>query len=440
MALIRRSDRPSPQPTQTPTRPDAESIWTEDSVRALADPSDSRFQNVALPYGLSTGGRDRAPTAHAIFPEDLRGKTVLDVGCRVGYFCFEAARRGAARVVGIDWNARAIARARELADCLGLDVEFRLADADQELPSESFDYVLCLNLLHHLRDPLAALERMGTITRDRLALEVAGFGWNDRANLGISWPLGLLLARLPVLYVAPTGLRKRRAIERFYVSGPALRNLLLRHRPTFARVDTLRSPLKRRMIALAYKRRIGDLVVVAGPLGGGQHELCRRLLGGGMPALAQQIGIGDASAWRCVRGRDLPELDLPMLPKLLLHYDFPELSLDAGEDPLGVIACAERVTFVTLWSSADVLKRRIDALGVSASTRRGNRFEGRRYQWIRRAYQDPVGLRATYEAWFTRVQSHPQARHLLVSGDDGRGVSWPPTDARSSSAAGVTGS
>ena len=435
MALT--SDRALPQSTQIPTQPDADSRWTEESVRALADPSDSRFQNVALPFGLSTGGRDRAPTARAIFPEDLSGKTVLDVGCRVGYFCFEAARRGAARVVGLDWNARAIARGRELAECLGLEVEFRLADADRELPDESFDYVLCLNLLHHLRDPLAALERMGAITRDRLALEVAGFGWNDRANLGMPWPLALLLSRLPVIYAAPTGVHKHRAVERFYVSGPALRNLLVRHRTTFARVDLMRSPLKRRTLALAHKRRIGDLVVVAGPLGAGQDELCRQLLSGGMPALAQQIGIGESSDWRCVPGRDLAQLERPDLPKLLLAYDFPELSIDAGEDPLGVTACAERVTFVTLWSAADALKRGIDALGVSASTRRGSRFEGRRYRRIRQAYQDPVGLRSSYDAWFARVQSHAQARHLVVSGDDGRRLSWPPTEARS--ATGIAG-
>ena len=39
--------------------------------------------------------------AHAI-PEDLSGKTVLDIGCNGGFYSLEMKRRGAARVVAID--------------------------------------------------------------------------------------------------------------------------------------------------------------------------------------------------------------------------------------------------------------------------------------------------------------------------------------------------
>jgi len=37
-----------------------------------------------------------------LIPEDLRGKTVLDIGCNSGFFSVEMKKRGAARVVGID--------------------------------------------------------------------------------------------------------------------------------------------------------------------------------------------------------------------------------------------------------------------------------------------------------------------------------------------------
>jgi tRNA (mo5U34)-methyltransferase len=43
--------------------------------------------------------------AHAI-PEDLSGKTVLDIGCNAGFYALEMKRRGAARVVGIDSDER----------------------------------------------------------------------------------------------------------------------------------------------------------------------------------------------------------------------------------------------------------------------------------------------------------------------------------------------
>ena len=39
--------------------------------------------------------------AHAI-PEDLSGKSVLDIGCNAGFYSLEMKRRGAARVLGVD--------------------------------------------------------------------------------------------------------------------------------------------------------------------------------------------------------------------------------------------------------------------------------------------------------------------------------------------------
>src|SRR5688572_18548133 len=41
-------------------------------------------------------------TRRAMRQLDLRGKRVLDIGCRDGLFCFEAEKLGAAEVIGID--------------------------------------------------------------------------------------------------------------------------------------------------------------------------------------------------------------------------------------------------------------------------------------------------------------------------------------------------
>ncbi len=45
--------------------------------------------------------------ANAI-PSDLRGKTVLDIGCNAGFYSIQMKRRGAARVLGVDfeWSSR----------------------------------------------------------------------------------------------------------------------------------------------------------------------------------------------------------------------------------------------------------------------------------------------------------------------------------------------
>ena len=97
----------------------------------------------------------------ALVPDDLRGKTVLDIGCNAGFYAFEMKRRGAARVVGIDADPRYLAQARLAADVLGVDVELReLSVYDVAELGERFDVVLFLGVLYHLRHPLLALDRL----------------------------------------------------------------------------------------------------------------------------------------------------------------------------------------------------------------------------------------------------------------------------------------
>jgi tRNA (mo5U34)-methyltransferase len=96
--------------------------------------------------------------AHAI-PADLRGRTVLDVGCNAGFYAIEMKRRGAARVVGVDSDRRYLAQARFAAEVAGANVEFHELSV-YELPSlkERFDLVLFMGVLYHLRHPLLALD------------------------------------------------------------------------------------------------------------------------------------------------------------------------------------------------------------------------------------------------------------------------------------------
>jgi tRNA (mo5U34)-methyltransferase len=96
--------------------------------------------------------------AHAI-PDDLSGKTVLDIGCNAGFYSMEMERRGAARVLGIDYDDRYLEQARFAAKVLGSKVEFRkLSVYDLALLGERFDLVLFMGVLYHLRHPLLALD------------------------------------------------------------------------------------------------------------------------------------------------------------------------------------------------------------------------------------------------------------------------------------------
>lgn len=92
-------------------------------------------------------------------PADLRGKTVLDVGCNAGFYAFEMKRRGAERVVAIDTDRRYLAQAHLASRVLGLPIELRELDVYRvaELGAR-FDLVIFMGVLYHLRYPLLALD------------------------------------------------------------------------------------------------------------------------------------------------------------------------------------------------------------------------------------------------------------------------------------------
>lgn len=94
-----------------------------------------------------------------VLPTDLRGKTVLDIGCNAGFYSIEMKRRGADRVLAIDFDERYLAQAKFAAEALNLEIEFRkLSVYDVHELGETFDLVLFLGVLYHLRHPLLALD------------------------------------------------------------------------------------------------------------------------------------------------------------------------------------------------------------------------------------------------------------------------------------------
>ena len=96
--------------------------------------------------------------AHAI-PDDLRGRTVLDVGCNGGFYSIEMKRRGADYVLGIDSDRRYLAQAAFAAEVAGVEIDLREMSVYQ-IPALGmrFDVVLFMGVLYHLRYPLLALD------------------------------------------------------------------------------------------------------------------------------------------------------------------------------------------------------------------------------------------------------------------------------------------
>jgi 2-polyprenyl-3-methyl-5-hydroxy-6-metoxy-1,4-benzoquinol methylase len=89
---------------------------------------------------------------------------VIDVGCGTGHFLKALRERSAEtlRLSGMDFSSIAVARARRLVP----DADVREADVyDISWPADSFDLVVCMETLEHLRHPGAALDQLVRICR-----------------------------------------------------------------------------------------------------------------------------------------------------------------------------------------------------------------------------------------------------------------------------------
>ena len=189
------------------------------ALRAEAD-SLSWYHSIDLGHGVVTKGNSvmAEMLGEAQLP-DFRGRTVLDVGAWDGYYSFLAERQGAARVVALDhyaWGVDFTARTAYWNECLergqlpdqsrdvtdfwrpdlpgrrGFDLAHRVlgsrvepvvADfASVDLSTlGTFDVVLYLGVLYHMKEPLTCLERLRAVTDgvaviETVAAQVPGNG------------------------------------------------------------------------------------------------------------------------------------------------------------------------------------------------------------------------------------------------------------------------
>ncbi len=110
--------------------------------------------------------------ATRVFPADLKGMSVLDIGCNAGYFSIQAKRCGAGRVVGIDPVEDYLRQAEACRRIWGLDIEYLAMDAHQiDRIQDPFDIVIFTGILYHLKNPLHVLEAIGRICQDAVVVE-----------------------------------------------------------------------------------------------------------------------------------------------------------------------------------------------------------------------------------------------------------------------------
>jgi tRNA (mo5U34)-methyltransferase len=139
------------------------------------------YHRIDLGDGIVTPGLEGTDTRTESLdlPDDLSGKSVLDIGAWDGVFSFEAERRGAARVLATDsfcWSGEGwgtqegFLTARRILGSRVEDQEIDVMDLSPERVG-TFDLVLFVGVLYHLKHPLLALERVSSVTGDHLILD-----------------------------------------------------------------------------------------------------------------------------------------------------------------------------------------------------------------------------------------------------------------------------
>jgi SAM-dependent methyltransferase len=166
-------------------------VATAQDARAAIAAHPGWYHTVELPGGVLTPGQiDLRRVAPRLLPADLSGRRALDVGTFDGFWAFELERRGA-EVVAIDVDAvseiqiapnqRAGVQAQAGKEGFRFGEGFRIA---RELRGSRVTPIVCDvmaltpeaiggavdiaflgALLVHLRDPVAALERIGSVLR-----------------------------------------------------------------------------------------------------------------------------------------------------------------------------------------------------------------------------------------------------------------------------------
>jgi tRNA (mo5U34)-methyltransferase len=139
---------------------------TPDQIRQRISELGEWFHNIDL-HGIQTAPHHflgdypglKWRRFEGAIPADLRGMTVLDIGCNGGFYAIEMKRRGADRVVGIDSDEGYLAQARFAAEVCDVEIDLRLMSVYEiGRLEEKFDLVLFMGVLYHLRHPLLALD------------------------------------------------------------------------------------------------------------------------------------------------------------------------------------------------------------------------------------------------------------------------------------------
>ncbi len=118
---------------------------------------------------------DKVPPAKAEVVKEIswKGKVVLDAGCGTGELPYLIAKKGAKRVIGVDYSEEAIAVARKTYKLPNLEF---ICDDIARIKGK-FDVITTLGTIEHTDDPLHVLKQLKKMLKPQGSLIVTCPNW-----------------------------------------------------------------------------------------------------------------------------------------------------------------------------------------------------------------------------------------------------------------------
>jgi tRNA A37 threonylcarbamoyladenosine biosynthesis protein TsaE len=403
----------------------------EKDISNFVNSENLKYQCIELPYGIKTPGDSRTEAISLVLNELEKGQTVLDVGSFLGLFCIKSLQHGASEVTGLELNKERLRQATQIADFLQLKPKYLRLDVEGHPKLDKHDLVLCLNVLHHLKNPIGVLRYLALQTNDTLIIEAAQFGMREAAQFGIhdikslikSWSTDLQIAQLSriLLRFIPTVFKSTSSafiapyspksfLRTFFFSKAALDTILSSHMKLFSSVKIKKSNFKNRYFVICKKLKIKHLVLISGSCGSGKTTFINNMDSNGY---SNKLGINKENvtfvSGNMLRDEKLSEpFPRQFNDTVVFHYDINAINRHSihsydRDQSLDIMTCAEEISIVLLAPSQDILINQM----VSSESKDGSLSSF--HSDLQKHYNSLKWLRSLHLDWLDFLRTRKQS-------------------------------